>query len=305
VLGIEVVLADGTIVTSLNKMLKNNAGYDLKHLFLGSEGTLGVITKLVLRLFPEPTSACTAFCGVDSYANAMKLLARCRNGLAGTLSAFEVMWPGFYELAQKAVTKLPLAAEHSYYVLLDALGSDQESDQARFQQLMENALEDGIVTDAVIAQSGADSASLWAVRDCVAEFPRLLGRNASFDISIPTGKINDFIEACDRRLAQHTAQPRTVWFGHVADSNVHLMARCEETLSKDAIEALVYETVRDWHGSVSAEHGIGLAKRPYLGYSRSPAELEVMHMLKAALDPRGILNPGKVLPLENPLDAQR
>jgi len=294
VLGMEVVLANGTIVTSLNKMLKNNAGYDLKHLFMGSEGTLGIITKLVLRLFPKPQSACTAFCAVNSYADAMNLLGRARKDLAGTLSAFEVMWPSFYELAQNAITNLPLAGGHPLYVLLDALGSDQDTDQVRFQGMMERALEDGIVVDAVIAQSGKESTAIWGVRDCVGEFPRLFGPAATFDISIPTGKIAEFVADCDARLAAKIKKSRTVWFGHVADSNLHLMAAYDDA-SKELAEQIVYEAVREWDGSISAEHGIGTLKKPYLSYSRSPEELEVMRTLKAALDPRGILNPGKVI----------
>jgi FAD/FMN-containing dehydrogenase len=295
VLGLEVVLADGTVMSSLNKMLKNNAGYDLKHLFLGSEGTLGIITKLVVRLFPKPRSACTAFCSLGGYDAAMSLLAQARAKLAGTLSAFEVMWPSCYELATQVVTQAPLAQGRALYVLLDVLGSDQKADQARFESFMEDALNDGVINDAVIAQSQKESLALWAVRDSVAEFPRLMGSSVGFDVSVPTGAMAAFIEACEKRLRERAADSRTLWFGHVADGNLHLLCTALDAAAKQTVEMAVYETVRDWRGSVSAEHGIGLAKKPYLAFSRSDAELKLMHTLKAALDPRGILNPGKIL----------
>ena len=295
VMGMEVVLADGTIVTSLNKMIKNNTGYDFKNLFMGSEGTLGIISKLVLRLVPKPRSTCTAFCGVHSYENAMKLLARARTELAGTLSAFEVLWPSFYALMKQSDVKLPLAGDCAFYVLLDALGSDQKEDQARFEMFMEGALEEGIIADAVIAQSGKDTKALWDIRDGVGEFPRLFGPFVAFDVSVPTGEIAKFTAFCEERLSARMPSNRTVWFGHVADSNVHLMTNFDGSAPRDAIKDTVYEAVREWHGSISAEHGIGTEKRAYLSYSRSPEELSLMRTLKSALDPKGILNPGKVL----------
>ena len=301
ILGLEVVLPNGTIISNLNKMLKNNAGYDLKHLFIGSEGTLGIITKVVLRLFPKPTSTCTAFCGVPDYTSLVGLLIRARQGLAGTLSAFEVMWPSFYDLAQQVVSNPPLPSGHAFYVQLDALGSDQAADQARFEAIMEQALEDGLVTDAVIAKSERESRRLWEVRDCVGEFPRLLGHTSGFDVSIPVAQIAEFVASCDARIKGNIPDVRTVWFGHAADSNLHLMIQHGAAFAH-SVEKDVYETVRDWNGSISAEHGIGTLKKRYLSYSRSPDEIGLMQTLKSALDPRGVLNPGKVV---DPLDDHR
>ncbi|HMP55356.1 MAG TPA: FAD-binding oxidoreductase [Novosphingobium sp.] len=303
VLGLEVVLADGTVITSLGKMIKNNAGFDLRHLFIGSEGTLGVVTRLVLKLFPMPTSACTALCGVESYDGVLALLALARRRLGGTLSAFEVMWPGFHALARGAAVRMPLERDYPCHVLLDALGTDQDADQERFNALLEAALEQGIIVDAVIAQSGKEGESLWALRDCVSEFPRLMGANVSFDISVPTGDIARFIAGCDRALGA-PEERRSVWFGHVADANVHLMVELNAGMDKAAIERIVYDAVRDHGGSVSAEHGIGIAKRAYLGHTRGSNEIAVMRLIKQALDPRGILNPGKVLPDLAPAQEQ-
>jgi FAD/FMN-containing dehydrogenase len=296
VLGLEAVLADGTIVTSLNKMLKNNAGYDIKQLFIGSEGTLGVVTRLVLRLFPKPRSLATALCGLPDYDRALMMLQRARAHLSGALTAFEVMWPRYYFHATEGLSRrAPLPQGHGVYLLIEAMGGDRVEDEPRFARLIEGALEDGIVSDAIIAQSLKDARDLWSVRDAAGEIGRSFGPGATFDVSIPTGELGKFAEVLTERLTARWADADAVFFGHVADANVHISVRTgAKPLPLHDIEEIVYGTVRDWGGSVSAEHGIGLLKKPYLGYSRSPAEIEVMKRLKAALDPRGILNPGKV-----------
>ncbi len=296
VLGIEGVLADGTIVSSLNKMLKYNTAYDLKQLFIGSEGTLGVITRVVLRLFPKPVSVCTALVGLDSYGQAMELLARARAGLCGTLSAFEAMWPDYYRLGTLSLTRAaPLPSDYPLYVLLDALGSDQAADQARFEALIGQALEDGVIEDAAVAQSARDAKDFWTIRDVSGELHRLFTPSVPFDVSIPTGQIADFVAACEGALEGKVAVARALYFGHVADANLHIEIKVDSgDLPRDLIEDTVYGVVRDFSGSISAEHGIGLSRKAYLGHSRSPAELATMRLLRRALDPRQILNPGKV-----------
>ncbi len=296
VLGLEAVLADGTILTSLNKMLKNNAGYDLKHMFIGSEGTLGVITRAVLRLFPRPASAVTAVVALPDYAAALELLRRARTGLGGSLSAFEAMWPAFYTIATTVHgCRAPLPAGAGMYVLMDALGADQTTDPARVSALIEGALEDGVANDAVIAQSLRESREFWGLRDSVAEFPRSFP-HVGFDVSVPIAEMQGFIDDCTAALIARFGPIETLWFGHVADSNIHICVRqTDHAPPKKEVDALVYARVRAFGGSVSAEHGIGLLKKPYLGHSRTPAELGVMRRLKAALDPNAILNPGKVL----------
>ena len=297
VLGVEGVLADGTIVSSLNKMLKNNTAYDVKQLFIGSEGTLGVITRVVLRLYPKPLSVCTALVAVSSYGQAMALLARARAGLGGTLSAFEAMWPDYFAMGCLQLSRSPpLAQTWPLYVLMDAVGSDQAQDQARLEALIGQALEDGVVEDAAIAQSERDAKDFWTIRDVSGEMPRLFGPSVGFDVSIPTGQIADFVADCEVRLAQAAPGSRSVYFGHVADANLHIAVKVGEgELPSALIERTVYGAVRDFAGSVSAEHGIGVSRKAYLAFSRSPEELGLMRAIKHALDPCGILNPGKVM----------
>ncbi len=296
VLGLEAVLADGTVLTGLNKMQKNNAGYDLKQLFIGSEGTLGVITRAVLRLFPRPASICTAFCALPGYEAVLALLARARGRLGGALSAFEVIWPEFYHLATTDHgVRPPLPAGSPVYVLMDSLGADQGQDTAAFNAMVEAALEDGVITDAVLAQSHRESRELWALRDSVAQFGRSFDPHVGFDVSLPIGRMQEFIDDCRTALAPLRPGLRTLWFGHIADSNLHILVKQEpDGPTKHAVDEIVYARVRAYGGSVSAEHGIGLLKKPYLGFSRTEAEIEAMRRLKAAFDPTGILNPGKV-----------
>ena len=296
VLGIEAVLADGTVLTALNKMLKNNAGYDLKHLFIGSEGTLGVVTRVVLRLFPRPAGVCTAFCALPDYAAVLELLRRARETLAGTLSAFEVIWPDFFHLAITAHgCRAPLPKGAACYVLIDGMGAGEANDAETFSAMIEAALEAGVVTDAVLSQSFRDSRELWSVRDSVVEFQRSFVPRVDFDVSLPIARMQEFIDDCTSHLVGRDARMRMVWFGHVADSNLHLcVQRQPGGPDKPEIDAIVYARVRAFGGSISAEHGIGLLTKAYLGYSRTPEEIEVMRRIKAALDPAGILNPGKI-----------
>jgi len=295
VLGMEVVLADGTIVSSLNKMLKNNAGYDLKHLFIGGEGTLGIVTRAVLRLFPKPISLATALCAVDTFDNVYDLLHRARAQLAGSLSAFEVMWPSFYEKAVSGRSNVPLRSGYGAYVLIDAMGTDPDRDAVHFVEFAERALVDGVLADAVVAKSIAETRAIWAIRDMSGELVQTLQPLVNFDVSIETGRINAFVQACDERLREIWPSAEAICFGHLADSNLHMFVKSEERpFPERAIEEVVYGCVRDWGGSISAEHGIGLIKKPYLSYSRSPEEISLMRLVKTALDPRGILNPGKI-----------
>jgi FAD/FMN-containing dehydrogenase len=297
ILGLEAVLPDGTIINNLNKMLKNNAGYDLKQLFIGSEGTLGVITRLILRIFPKPRSVSTALCSSRSYADVLAFLQLSNQTLAGALSAFEVMWADFYEVAQRSQKRgLPLPSGEPFYVLVEALGGDPLSDKEKFEGLIARALEDGVLTDGVVAQSLRDAEAFWALRDSPGEFRQTYWPNTAFDVSLPIGEIDDFVEACRDRLRSAWPDVNSVYFGHIADSNIHIVVQLDQKpFPKRAIEEIVYETVRDYRGSVSAEHGIGVVKLDFLEFSRTPEEIALMRTLKLAIDPHNILNPGKVL----------
>jgi FAD/FMN-containing dehydrogenase len=298
VLGLEVVLADGTVLTSLNKLIKNNAGPDIRQIFAGSEGTLGIITRAVLRLHPQPRSTCTAFCAVPGYEQVVALLKHAKVSLGGMLSAFEMLWPDFYVMATTRVPGMPRPLPHGAfgYVLIESLGGDQDADQARFESMLEEADREGLITDAVLAQSAADARTLWQVRDASGEFPRMLWPSLGFDIGIPTRDIGSFVDACRDALRARWPDVETAFFGHIGDSNLHLHAKvCEGPQPDRELAGVVYGVVREWGGTVSAEHGIGLLKKPYLHYARSPEEIATMRAIKRALDPKGILNPGKIL----------
>lgn len=302
ILGLEYVLPDGTLVSGLNKMIKNNAGFDLKQLFIGSEGTLGIVTRAVLRMHPKPGCVNAALCGLGSYDDVLRLLAEARRGLGPMLSAFEVMWPDYWALVTETVgTRSPLAGRHRIYVLLEAQGLDEAIDGPRFMAWMENAFEAGIVEDAAISQSLSDVKAFWGVRDACAEFQTVLGPHCAYDIGLPVAKMDDFADACRARLVADMPEALSVYYGHIGDGNLHIVAldRAQAEPPMARISGIIYDTVRDFGGTVSAEHGIGLLKKPYLSYTRSAEELALMARIKAALDPAGLLNPGKVIDAPN------
>jgi len=296
VLGLEAVLADGTVVTSMNRLIKNNTGYDLKQLFIGSEGTLGVVTRAVLRLRPKPTSQNTGFVAVDSFEALPRLLRMLEAELAGTLSAFEVMWPAFYQFVttEPAKGRAPLPHGSAFYVLVEMLGSHAEADAERFEAVLGQALEDGIASDAVIAKSQAESDAMWGLRDDVSQ-PFRNGPAFTYDISLPIPEMPAYVETVRRDLTAKWPKAELTVFGHLGDGNLHLVAGVGDRSAKKDVEKIVYAPLAAFAGSVSAEHGIGLQKRDYLGVSRNPVEVAVMRTIKQALDPKGVLNPGKIL----------
>ncbi|OAP36982.1 FAD-linked oxidase [Sinorhizobium glycinis] len=302
VLGLEVVLPDGTVLTNLNKLLKNNAGYDLKHLFIGSEGTLGIITRVVLRLFPKPRSTTAALCALSSYADVAALLAGARSGLGPILSAFEVMWPDYWQVVtERLKVRSPVASGHGFYVLVETHGSDEATDAARFQSWLEEMMESGILADAAVAQSHAQVKDFWAVRDACAEFGTGLGPHISYDIGLQVGRMDSFASRCKTALEAGIPGCESVYYGHIGDGNLHLVAWVAGLplgeQPKDAMDTIVYGLVREMGGSISAEHGIGTMKKKWLGHARSEAEIALMRVLKGALDPENLLNPGKVISL--------
>lgn len=297
VLGLEVVLADGTVLSSLGKMIKDNAGYDLKQLFIGSEGTLGIVTRVVVRLRRKPDSQDTAFVAVDSFDKLPKLLDLMDRRLAGTLSAFECLWQDFYKLLtnEPAPHTPPVAQDYPYYVLIEAMGANQEKDSERFELALEDAFEAGLIVDAVLAKSQSERDKMWAIRDDVGQ----VAQNwpiFTFDISLPVKDMEAYVTEMKDRLSSAYPEHTAMIFGHLGDGNLHVIAGVGDD-SKDArrgVEACVYEPLRARGGSVSAEHGVGLEKLPYLAYTRTPEEITLMRTLKNALDPKGILNPGKI-----------
>lgn len=303
VLGLEYVLPDGTLITGLNKMIKNNAGYDLKQLFMGSEGTLGMITRAVLRLYPKPGCTCAALCGLGGYEDVLGLLAAARRGLGPMLSAFEVMWPDYWHEATVTVPNIrrPIEGDHAFYVLVEMQGMDEALDAPRFEAWLEGQFEAGLIEDAAIARSLADVAAFWRTRDAAGEFGTVLGPHSAFDIGLPVRAMDDFAKECRAGLAKALPGCLSVYYGHIGDGNLHIVALVPGAAEQPgkAISEIVYTTVGQHGGTISAEHGIGLVKKPYLSLSRSEGELALMRRLKRALDPRGVLNPGKVINMEN------
>lgn len=297
VLGVEAVLADGTVIDALRKVIKNNSGYDIRQLFIGAEGTLGIVTAVVLRLFPKPKSNCTGICAVDDYAGVLELLRRARAGFGSLLSAFEVMWPDFYRLGTVALgRKPPLEMGHGVYVLIETLGTDPDADQTRYESVIGDAIEAGVVKDAVIAQSQREATELWSVRDSPGEWQKAAHwPQLGFDVSVPTGEIGPLADEIAAALKRRWPQLFVVFFGHVADGNLHVSVRMSgHDVPELDIENEVYGIVAQRRGSISAEHGIGSLKIPFLHFSRSEAELSLMRAIKRAMDPKGILNPGKL-----------
>ncbi len=297
VLGLEVVLADGTVLSSMNHMIKNNAALDLKQLFIGSEGTLGVITRAVLRLRELPGSRETALLGCARLDDVVCLLKHVDRRLGGTLGSFEVMWQEFYRLvtSPSSGSSAPLGSDHDYYVLLESLGGGDD-DGARFEAILAEALEQGWAADAVIAASGRERDALWALRDDV-EQTNSHGPTITFDVSLRISDMERYVAKVRERLDAAFPENHTWVFGHLGDGNLHLVVAVGEdsASTRRRVEEAVYEPLQSIGGSVSAEHGIGLEKKPWLHLSRSPAEIDTMRRLKRALDPAGILNPGKML----------
>lgn len=297
-LGVEAVLADGTIISSLTGVIKNNTGYDLKQLFVGSEGTLGIVTRAVLRLRPLPRSSNTALVAIDQFEQVSGFLRMMDSALGGTLSAFEVLWNDFYQtiVADGSKHTPPLSSSYPFYVLLESTGGHQESDRLRFEGALEEAFESGLIVDAVLAQSKQQREDLWAIRDDIAGLSRKLFPPIVFDVSLGIPKMDAYVNEVRSQLKARWPDSKMVAFGHLGDGNIHLVVTVGslEPAEVHAVESIIYEALGRCGGIISAEHGIGLDKREYLKHSRSEAEISLMRTLKQALDPKGILNPAKI-----------
>ncbi|ARN75403.1 FAD-binding oxidoreductase [Oceanicoccus sagamiensis] len=298
VLGLEAVLADGTVISSLNKVLKNNAGYDLKQLFIGTEGTLGIVTKAVLRLSPAMNSENTALLALNSFNEVIALLHHCDREFGGSLSSFEVMWNNYFQFttADNSYGKTaPMSRDYPFYVLIETQGTHQQRDEEQFQQVLADLMEQGSVIDAILPQSQGERDALWAIRDNI-EAMNILGPIFLYDISMPIEQAADYLTAAEQRLKQQWPDMQWAVFGHLGDGNIHIIAGIgsDDPEQRYQFDDLLYQGLDKIGGSVSAEHGIGTEKKPFLHYSRSPEELALMKVLKQALDPQNILNPGKV-----------
>ncbi|HET6566087.1 MAG TPA: FAD-binding oxidoreductase [Xanthomonadales bacterium] len=300
VLGLEAVLADGTVISSMNRMLKNNAGYDLKQLFIGSEGTLGIVTRVVLKLKEAPASHNTAMVALESFDAVAQLLKFMERKLAGHLSAYEVMWREYFQ----AVTapgwhRAPMERDYPFYVVMEANGAEPDADAEQFMRALEEAVENGLVVDAVLPKSEAERDALWAIRE---DFEAITEVHPTFlyDVSLPIVHMDEYIQQVEARLAARWPQGKCYVLGHIGDGNLHLFVTPNlnpghgDTGLHAAADEDVYQPLMPYGGSVSAEHGIGVEKLGWLGSCRSKEELALMRQLKHSLDPMNLLNPGKV-----------
>jgi FAD/FMN-containing dehydrogenase len=308
-LGLEVVTAQGEVWSGLTGLRKDNTGYDLRHLFIGSEGTLGVITAATLRMYPLPASQLTAFAAVPSLEAAVQLLGLAHKYLNAGLTGFEVMGDFALSLVRKHFPQqtVPFAGLSPYCVVLE--NSDHESEshaRAQFERLLEAALEDGCVLDAVVAENLAQARALWHIRESIPLAQAQEGLNIKHDISIAVSRIPAFVQETDALLEQHFPGVRLVNYGHLGDGNLHYNVQAPagtdaQAFLRDqegAINALVYAMVDRYNGSISAEHGIGSLKREKLAHHKSPVALNAMRAIKRALDPKNLMNPGRVLSIE-------
>jgi D-lactate dehydrogenase (cytochrome) len=302
-LGLEVVLADGRILNGLSKLKKDNTGYDLRNLFIGAEGTLGIITAATLKLFPKPRAVETAFVGLKSPADALRLLEISRDEAAGSLTSFELLADIAVDFSVRhgIDVRHPLSGKHRWYVLME-LSSSRDDARAALEAILARGMEDGIVDDAVIAANLSQRGGFWKLRDEMSAAQKPEGGSIKHDISVPVAAVPDFIAEANAAVVKLIPGARPVPFGHLGDGNIHynvsqpiggntadFMARWHE------VNAVVFAIVLRMGGSISAEHGIGVLKRDELPEVKDKVAIELMRAIKAMLDPLGIMNPGKVL----------
>ena len=309
VLGLEVVLADGRVLPMLKSLHKDNTGYDLKQLFIGAEGTLGIVTAASLRLFPRPAQMVTAFAAVPSPAAALSLLGHMQTRTGGLLSSFELVSRPTLELVLKNIpgTRDPLAAPSPWYVLMEVSGGAGASLETLTQSALEEAMSAALVSDATVAQNQAQARSFWHMRETISEAEKREGVSIKHDISVPVASIPTFIAEATAVVLEKFPGARPVCFGHMGDGNLHFNFSAPPkgngnggdaafAAQWDEMQLVVHDIVKDYEGSISAEHGIGQMKRDVLPRYKSSEELDAMRALKAAFDPKNILNPGKTVP---------
>ena len=295
VLGLTAVLADGTVIPAHNKLLKNNAGFDLKQLFIGSEGALGVVTEVTFRLFPQKPGRETALCALQSFPDVIALLRRMGERLEA-ISSFEVMWSDYYQSARQAIDAPdPIEGDYRFYVLLETEGADGPATAETFQTALFSALEEGLLHDAVIAQSRAEAAAFWAIRDGIGELIPQHPAAANFDIGVPIARMDRFVAELGAQLQGAYADCIMLVFGHIGDGNLHILASTGRVGDKAGIYDLAYKQVGAFQGTITSEHGVGVQKKKWLPLVRSEAEIALMRTLKKALDPQAILNRGRVV----------
>lgn len=296
VLGLEAVLADGTVLTSMNELIKNNSGYDLKQLFIGSEGTLGIVTRVVFRLVETSPSRQMALLSLPEFDAVPRLMRLFEQMAPGALTAFEVMWPAFYHLVTSppAISRPPLAHGHALYVMVE-VSNDVNSGNAVLEQALSEAFEQGWVTDAMLTQTERECLALWEMRDDVAQMGRF-GPPCGYDISVPLQATEVYVTQVSQLIRQRWSGAQIWSFGHLGDGNVHLVVSVPGLTDSDhhELDRMVYDPLAPLGGAVSAEHGIGMEKKAWLQVSRTAAEIALMRALKQSLDSKNTLNPDRI-----------
>jgi len=297
VLGLEVVLADGTVINAMNKMVKNNSGYDLKHLFIGSEGTLGIVTRVVVQLQPKPLACHTALCALEDYDSVTKLLTELKRSLGSGLTGFELMWDNYYNKVLEVDSDLqnPFGEEHHFYLLVEYKDNETALGAERFEAELFGHLEAELLSDAVVAQSHQDAEEFWRIRDGIGELLKALGPVSNQDVSLRIADIGVFSTHLETRLKAKYPDIGVLLFGHIGDNNLHVCAYTGREEDKLLITEDIMSMIGEYSGAITAEHGVGVLKRDYLELSRTPEEIALMKTIKTAMDPKGILNPGRVI----------
>ena len=299
VLGLEAVLADGTVISSMNRYIKNNSGFDLKHLFIGTEGVLGIVTRIVFRLSIKPKSHNVALLACNSFDDVIAVLNESKRSLGSALCGFEVMWGSFLKRAVRPVGPLesPLPIEYPLYAIVETMGASPKLDDQTFESEMMALFESDLALDGVIAKSDKEREAIWAIRG---EVEWLVTSAFNFDVSLRSADVGEYVEQVTQRIVADVPDAYVAAFGHLGDNNIHVSVLAEgcKTTYAESIEKHVYESLKPFEGAISAEHGIGLEKKSYLSISRSPEEINLMKSLKKMMDPQNILNPGKVISLD-------
>ena len=296
VLGLEAVLPDGSVVTSLTRLVKNSSGLDLRFLFIGSEGTLGVITRLTLRLQPDPGAPATALVQVPDTPSMALLLRQLKKTLGPQLTAYEFMSAEFLRHASGlAGVALPLTGDAPWNVLIQASGLAGMDPQAALESALEQALEAGTISDCAVASSLSDAQKFWRLRECIPELLTALKPTVNFDCGLPWAEMAGYVAEVEAALKQRYPDAAHLFMGHLGDNNIHILTGPHAQSEWLGVEEIVYGALRGRQGTISAEHGIGFLKKPFLGYTRSDGEIALLRRLKHALDPNDTLNPGRIV----------
>jgi FAD/FMN-containing dehydrogenase len=296
VLGIEAVMPDGSIVTSLTRLVKNSSGLDLRYLFIGSEGTLGVITRLTLRLQSDPGSPATALVHVQDLPSMALLLRNLKKTLGPQLTAFEFMSAEYLQRASALTgVSLPLTGDAPWGVLLQASAVAGLDPQMALEKALEDELDVGTVSDCAVAASLADAQKFWRLRECIPELLTALKPTVNFDCGLPWAEMPDYVAEVEATLKQQYPSASHLFLGHLGDNNIHILTGPHAESEWLGVEEIVYGALRGRNGTISAEHGIGFLKKPFLGYTRSDGEIALLKRLKRALDPNDTLNPGRIV----------